>query len=71
MRSPLAQLAAEARAATGLTQRDFAGLIGTHHTTVAYWESEKKTPNKASVALLRLIRANPSFCIDLLKQPLA
>lgn len=38
---------AEFRATLGLSQRDFAGTLGTSHGTVAFIESDQRTPSKA------------------------
>lgn len=51
-----AQLAKEARAATGLTQRDFANLIWTTTRSVASWELGEKPPVGPIELLLTEIR---------------
>lgn len=60
-------LAYRARRATRLSQRGFARLIGVHHVTVANWETGKKLPGAATVALLRLIEAQPRAALEVLK----
>ena len=51
-------LALDARMATQLSQREFAGLIGAHYSTVAHWETGKKTPSNLAQSLMKLISAN-------------
>lgn len=52
-------LCKQARKATGLSQRDFAELVGVHYTTIAHWESGAKKPSSIACSLLRLIVNNP------------
>lgn len=63
------RLALEARQGTGLTQRDFAKLLGVHYTTIAHWESGQKPPSGSAVALLRIVRTDPKLCVDILQTP--
>lgn len=64
-----AKLALEARQGTGLTQRQFANLLGIHYTTVAHWETAQKPPSGSALALLRVIRSHPKLVVDILHTP--
>jgi DNA-binding transcriptional regulator YiaG len=48
----------DARASTNLSQREFANLIGVHYSTIAHWETGKKTPSNLSQSLLKLIASD-------------
>jgi len=53
-------LAKRARTATGLTQSDFADLIGAHAISVCRWETGAKPLSGSMVSLLKLVEANPN-----------
>jgi len=61
-------LAVRAREATGLTQEDFAALIGCDRVTVANWETGRRPPSRLSASLLRLIAAHPKLAVKTLRQ---
>lgn len=56
-----AELAREARAAVGLSQRAFARLIGAHKATVAEWESGRGRLSRLTRSLLRLVVTDPGL----------
>ncbi|MDD2868638.1 helix-turn-helix domain-containing protein [Neomegalonema sp.] len=56
---PAAFDVARIRAATGLTQREFAGRIGVSRRTLENWEQGRRVPQGPARALLRLIDADP------------
>lgn len=60
------ELAWQARAATRLSQRAFARLIGAHPGTVAEWESGRGRMARLNRSLLHLIRAAPAFAEGIL-----
>jgi putative transcriptional regulator len=51
--------AVEARAATGLSQSQFAGLLGVSVRTLQGWEQGRKQPSGAARTLLAIARVNP------------
>lgn len=51
--------AAEARSATGLSQSQFAALLGVSVRTLQGWEQGRKQPSGAARTLLAIARANP------------
>ena len=51
--------AREARLKLGVSQQDFASLIGTAIGTVRKWELGTRQPSGAARALMRVIRAEP------------
>lgn len=59
-------LARRARLATGLSQREFARLIGTSHVTVARWEAGHRRPSAPAVALLELLARETRVCLQAL-----
>lgn len=61
-------LALRARTATGLTQEDFAVLIGCDRVTVANWETGRRPPSRLSASLLRLIEAHPKLAVRTLRK---
>lgn len=67
----VAQTAREARQATGLTQREFAKLIGANHITVSKWENGARKPSLVAQRLLGLIAAGPELCVDVLRRSVA
>ena len=63
---PLAQLARDARAATGRTQRAFSELIGAAQPSIARWETGAAKPCRATISLLRLVLADPGLALRVL-----
>jgi putative transcriptional regulator len=51
--------AAEARSATGLSQSQFAALLGVSVRTLQGWEQGRKQPSGAARTLLTIARENP------------
>lgn len=62
-----ALLAVRAREATGLTQVEFAALVGANRVTVANWESGERPPSTLTASLLRLIAAHPRLAVKTLR----
>ncbi|WP_423598798.1 helix-turn-helix domain-containing protein [Roseateles sp. MS654] len=57
--------AAEARARTGLSQADFADLLGVSKRTLQEWEQGRREPTGAARALLRVAMAHPEVLLEL------
>lgn len=57
-----AAYARDIRAATKLTQAEFAARIGVPLETVRNWEQGKRSPRGPARALLRVIETDPDFC---------
>jgi putative transcriptional regulator len=53
-------LVAKARAATGLSQAAFAGLLGVSVRTLQEWEQGRKVPSGAAATLLRVAARHPN-----------
>lgn len=51
--------AARARANLGLSQREFAGLLGVSLRTLQEWEQARRTPSRAARTLIRVAIAAP------------
>jgi len=56
---------AAARAATGLSQTAFAGLLGVSVRTLQEWEQERKTPSGAAATLLKVASRHPEVLQEL------
>lgn len=57
--------AAEARAQVGLSQQDFADLLGVSARTLQDWEQGRREPNGAAKTLLRVAVAHPEVLREL------
>jgi putative transcriptional regulator len=57
--------AAEARAQVGLSQQEFAGLLGVSARTLQDWEQGRREPNGAAKTLLRVAVAHPEILREL------
>jgi len=57
--------AAEARAKTGLSQQDFADLLGVSARTLQDWEQGRREPTGAAKTLLRLAASHPKILLSL------
>jgi putative transcriptional regulator len=58
-------LVAQARAATGLSQTAFAGLLGVSVRTLQEWEQGRKTPSGAAATLLKIAAKHPKVLNEL------
>ncbi len=57
--------AAEARAVVGLSQQEFAGLLGVSLRTLQDWEQGRRTPTGAARTLLRVAQRHPEVLQEL------
>ena len=57
--------AAEARALVGLSQQEFAGLLGVSARTLQDWEQGRREPTGAAKTLLRVAVSHPEVLRDL------
>ncbi len=57
--------AAEARAKTGLSQQDFANLLGVSVRTLQDWEQGRREPTGAAKTLLRVAASHPKILLRL------
>jgi len=57
--------AAQARAQVGLSQQDFANLLGVSARTLQDWEQGRRKPNGAAKTLLRVAVAHPEVLREL------
>ncbi len=57
--------AAEARARVGLSQHDFALLLGVSARTLQDWEQGRREPTGAAKMLLRVAVAHPEVLLEL------
>ncbi len=57
--------ATEARAQVGLSQQDFAHLLGVSARTLQDWEQGRREPNGAAKTLLRVAVAHPEVLREL------
>ena len=53
--------AAEARAKVGMSQREFATLLGVSVRTLQDWEQGRRAPSGAAKTLLRIAAQNPEI----------
>lgn len=65
--SPLIMTRA-ARAATGLSQAEFARLLGVSRRTVQEWEQGRKTPTGAAASLLKIAARRPEVVHEVLAE---
>ena len=56
---------AEARAKTGLSQQDFARLLGVSPRTLQDWEQGRRQPTGAAKTLLRVAASHPEVLLEL------
>ena len=56
---------AEARAKTGLSQQDFADLLGVSARTLQDWEQGRREPTGAAKTLLRVAASHPKILLSL------
>lgn len=57
--------AAEARARTGLSQQDFAALLGVSVRTLQDWEQGRREPTGAAKMLIRVAATHPKVLLEL------
>jgi putative transcriptional regulator len=57
--------AAEARARTGLSQQDFASLLGVSARTLQDWEQGRREPTGAAKTLLKVAASHPKILLAL------
>jgi len=57
--------AAEARARVGLSQQDFARLLGVSARTLQDWEQGRREPTGAAKMLLRVAAMHPEVLLEL------
>ena len=57
--------AAEARAKVGLSQQDFARLLGVSARTLQDWEQGRREPTGAAKTLLRVATTHPEVLLEL------
>ena len=57
--------AAEARSKTGLSQQDFANLLGVSARTLQDWEQGRREPTGAAKMLLKVAASYPKILLEL------
>ncbi len=57
--------AVEARAKTGLSQQDFANLLGVSARTLQDWEQGRREPTGAAKTLLKVAASHPKILLSL------
>ena len=57
--------AAEARAKVGLSQQEFAALLGVSARTLQDWEQGRREPTGAAKTLLRVATSHPEVLLEL------
>ena len=57
--------AAAARAKTGLSQQDFANLLGVSMRTLQDWEQGRREPTGAAKTLLKVATTHPKILLNL------
>ena len=62
---PATDWAQAARAGTGLSQAQFAKLIGVSLRTLQEWEQGRKRPSGPAAALLRIVSRDPEVVVAL------
>ena len=55
---------AKARKNLGMTQTEFAALLGVSERTVASWEQGRRVPSGAAMMLLRVATRRPAAILD-------
>jgi putative transcriptional regulator len=58
--------AVDARASTGLSQAEFAKLLGVSKRTLQQWEQERKQPTGAAKSLLKIALKHPNILREML-----
>ncbi len=56
----------QVRAKTGLSQPQFASLLGVSAATLRNWEQGRRQPTGAARALLRIVNAKPRLALEAL-----
>lgn len=57
--------AEQARAKTGLSQKDFAQLLGVSVRTLQAWEQGRRTPSKGALTLLKIADKHPQILLSI------
>lgn len=58
---------AAARASSGLSQSEFAGLLGISKRTLQEWEQGRRSPSGAAQALIRIAKRHPEVVREALE----